>query len=156
LSKEVREVTADWLMMLSAVVLFVSLFLTWSHQFSHAFLAQFGSSVILQGVPRDPTAWQVYSIADVLLAVLAACLAFAALAGSRAMRLATLGGCVLGLVFTLHAISAPPTNGANVLNPTLAVPSYFPNAPMAAAGETVAVIALAIAICSLVLSFTAD
>jgi hypothetical protein len=155
-SKEVREVVADWLMVISALVLFVSLFLTWSHQFSAPFLAAFGSSVMLQGVPHNPTAWQVYSIADVLLAVLAALLLISALIGNRATRLATLGASAVGLAFAIHALSVPPTNGANIFNPALSVPAYFPNSATAGAGETVAIVSLALAILGLVLSFTAD
>jgi hypothetical protein len=67
-SKENREVVADWTIVLGATILFVSLFVTWSHQFSPGLLAQFGSSELLNGVAHDPTAWQVYSAADVALA----------------------------------------------------------------------------------------
>ena len=76
--------------MIGAGALFVSLFLTWSHQFSPGFLAQYGSSDQLIGVPHDPTAWQVYSAADVVLTLLAAALVAVALAGSRAARIAAL------------------------------------------------------------------
>ena len=67
LGREQREVIADWLIVAGAVALFASLFLTWSHQFSPAFLAAWGTSDALRGVPHDPTAWQVYASADVLL-----------------------------------------------------------------------------------------
>ncbi len=81
-----RELIADWLIILGAVGLFGSLFLTWSHQFSATFLAQWGSSDQLRGVPHDPTAWQVYSSADVLLALLSVALVGAALKGGRRVR----------------------------------------------------------------------
>ncbi len=38
-----REAIADWLMVLGAPSLLLSLFLTWSHQFSPAFLARYGT-----------------------------------------------------------------------------------------------------------------
>ncbi len=51
------------------MALFGSLFLTWSHQFSAGVPgANGGHRPQLNGVPHDPTAWQVYSVADVLLA----------------------------------------------------------------------------------------
>jgi hypothetical protein len=144
------------LIVFGAVGLFVSLFLTWSHQFSRAFLAEWGSSEQLRGVPHDPTAWQVYSAADVLLAVLAVLLLVVALLGTRQARLAALGATTVGLVFVLHALGHPPTNGANIFDPALSVPNYFPNSPAAGAGETVATVALALGLGGLVLSFTAD
>ncbi len=154
--KEDREVLADWLIVIGALALFVSLFLTWSHQFSPDFLVRFGTADLLRGVPRDPSAWQVYSVADVILALLAAGLVVVALFGTRQIRLGALAGSVLGLVFTIHAISAPPTNAPNLFNPSLNIPNYFPYGASAGAGETVALIALMMAVAGLVLSFTAD
>ncbi len=139
-----------------AVVLFVSLFLTWSHQFSRPFLVLFGDSAAIRGIPHDPTAWQVYSIADVLLAALAAGFVTVALIGTRGPRFAALLAAIVGLGFTLHALGSPPTNGANIFNPSLSVPSYVSNGPAAGAGETVALVGLFMAIGGLVLSFTAD
>ena len=117
MEKGKREVISDWLMLLAAPVLFASLFLTWSHQFSPAFLARYGQSPALRGVPRDPTAWQVYSIADVLLAVLAGGLLWAALRGWRGARIAVLIGLLVAIVFTIHALGTPPTRGANLFDP---------------------------------------
>ena len=85
-----REVVADWLVIVGAIVVLASLFLTWSHQFSRAFLAELGSSAQLQGVPHDPTAWQVYSTADVLLALLAVALVLVALRGGPRVRFVAL------------------------------------------------------------------
>jgi hypothetical protein len=147
---------ADWLMVTGGLALFLSLFLTWSHQFSAAFLVQWGSSDALRGIPRDPTAWQVYSAADVLLALLAASLVAVALVGSRSARLWVTGACAVALAFTLHALSVPPSNGANLFDPSLSVPNYFPNSPAAGVGETVAIVALVAALIGLSLSFTAD
>jgi hypothetical protein len=153
-NREQREVLADWLIVFGAVGLFVSLFLTWSHQFSRAFLAEWGSSAQLQGVPHNPTAWQVFSAADVVLALLALLLIVVALIGTRPARLVALVAAAIGLVFTIHALSVPPTNGANIFNP--ATNSYVPNSPAAGVGEVVALAALGVAIVGLVASFTAD
>jgi hypothetical protein len=151
-----RELIADWLIILGAVGLFGSLFLTWSHQFSAAFLAQWGSSDQLRGVPHDPTAWQVYSSADVLLALLSVALLGVALKGGRRLRAGAGVAAAIALAFTIDALGAPPTNGANIFDPSLSVPNYVPNAPMAGVGVTVAVAAIAVALLGLLLSFTAD
>jgi len=151
-----RELLADWLIVGAGVALFVSLFLTWSHQFSPAFRAEYGTSSQLQGVPHDPTAWQVYSVVDVLLALLAGALVAVALVGTRIARVWTLAACAVALAFTVHALSVPPTNGANIFNPSLSVPSYVPNAPTAGPGVTLAIVALGVAFVGLALSFTTD
>jgi hypothetical protein len=151
-SKRVREVISDWLMLVGAPILFGSLFLTWSHQFSPAFLAQYGNTQALAGVPRDPTAWQVYSIVDLLLAALAAGLLAAALRGWRGLRVAVLLGLLVAIVFTIHALGTPPTNGANLFDPSLN--AYSPNHPTAAAGEVVALVGMGIGLAGVLLSFT--
>jgi hypothetical protein len=151
-----RELIADWLIILGAVGLFGSLFLTWSHQFSAAFLAQWGSSDQLRGIPHDPTAWQVYSGADVLLALLSVALVGAALRGGRRVRAGASAAALLALAFTVHALSTPPTSGANIFDPSLSPPNYVPNAPMAGTGVTLAVIAIGLSLLGLLLSFTAD
>ncbi len=151
-----RERVGDWLIIAGAVALFGSLFLTWSHQFSPAFLAQWGSSDQLRGLPHDPTAWQTYSTVDVIFALLAGALVATALAGGRAVRLGVIGACALAVAFTIHALAVPPTNGANIFDPALGAPGYTPNAPMAGLGETVALVGLGIALLGLVVSFTAD
>jgi len=110
-SKAGREVLADWLIVFGAVWLFVSLFLTWSHQFSPAFLSSpSGSSPLLQGAPHDPNAWQVYSDMDVVLALLALAFAAVALIGGRSARIIVWIAAVIAFAFTVHAISDPPTN----------------------------------------------
>jgi hypothetical protein len=153
--REVREGVADWLIVAGALALLASLFLTWSHQFSRAFLTRVGADQ-LQGIPRDPTAWQIYSIADVLLALLAAALLAAALVAGRRARISALVAATLGLVFTLHAMSVAPTNGVNVSDPSAGPGHFFPSSATSGAGEVVAAIALALAIAGLALSFTAD
>lgn len=156
MSKENREVLADWMIVIGAVALFASLFLTWSHQFSPAFLAEFGSSDLLRGVPHDPTAWQVYSLADVLLALLAVALVGAAMVGTPGLRMVALVAGAVALGFTLHALSAPPTNGADIFNPAYSVPTYAATGATAGVGETMAIIALLVALAGLAVSFTAD
>jgi hypothetical protein len=151
-----REVVADWLILAGAVALFASLFLTWSHQFSAAFLAEWGSSEQLQGVPHDPTAWQVYSAADVLLAALALGLVAVALAGSRWVRAWAVVAVLIAGVFVVHALGHAPTNGANIFNPALSVPNYAPNSPSSGPGEVVALAGLVAAVLGLGVSFTAD
>ena len=147
-----REVISDWLMLLAASVLLASLFLTWSHQFSPAFLAQYGHSPALAGVPRDPTAWQVYSIADVLLAVLVAGLVWAALRGWRGARIAVLIGLLVAIAFTIHALGTAPTRGAELLDPTLN--AYAPNHPSSGAGEVVGLVGMCIGLAGVLLSLT--
>jgi hypothetical protein len=149
-SKEAREVIADWLLLFSGIALFVSLFLTWSHQFSAPFLSEWRVGIALAGLPHDPNAWQVYSVADVALALVATGLVVVALIGGVKARLGALFFAALALAFTVHALSAPPTNGAAIFRSTI------PDSPAAGAGETVAIAALWAAIVALVLSFTAD
>ncbi len=156
LTLENREVIADWLVVIGGVGLFISLFLTWSHQFSPRFLLEFGTSDLLRGVAHDPTAWQVYSVADVVLALLAAGLVAAAMIGTRPIRMTATLAAAVALGFTLHAVSAPPTNGANIFNPAFSVPHYASPGATAGVGDTVAIIALVVALCGLALSFTAD
>jgi hypothetical protein len=155
-TSEHRERISDWLIMFGAIGLLGSLFLTWSHQFSPAFLAYWGASDRLRGVPPNPTAWQVYSAADVLLAIVALGLVVVALVGGRGARWGGLVAVASALAFTLHAQAAPPTNGANIFDPSLRVPNYFPNTPGSGAGETVALVALVLALAGLALSFTTD
>ena len=156
MNKEQREVIGDWLIVLGALMLFVSLFLTWSHQLSGPLLAVSGASQALSGVPRDPTAWQVYSAVDVLLALLAAGLFGVALIGSRPARIAAAFATGLALVFVIHAAHSPPSNGvANVL-PTLSIPAELRPAPTPGAGVAVAIVALGLGLGGLLLSFTAD
>lgn len=156
MTKGTREAIADWLMLLGAPILFLSLFLTWSHQFSPAFLAQYGHTPALQGIPRDPTAWQVYSIVDVLLAALAVCLLAAALRGSRNWRIAVLLGLLVAIAFIIHALGSPPTRGANLFDPSLRPPAYTPDHPTSGAGESVALVGLGLGLGGVLLSFTAD
>jgi hypothetical protein len=153
-SAQRRERLADWLMLLGAVLLFASLFLPWSHQFSAGFASQLRGSGLLAAVPSDPTAWRLYGAADVLLALLAAALVGAALRGGWRARLAITALAALALAFTVHAVERPPTNGTNL--PQLTALAGVRNNPRAGVGETVAIVALAISLAGLGLSFTAE
>jgi hypothetical protein len=148
--REVREVIADWLLLAGALALIVALFLPWSHQFSRAFLAQWGPTGALRGIPRSPTAWQVYSMGDVALAALAVALLVVALIGGRTRRVVVLAATAVALAFVVHAAAVPPTLGAEGLNGPVS------NSPGSGAGETVALAALAVTLAGLLLSFTAD
>ena len=151
-----REVVSDWLMTLSAPLLLGSLFLTWSHQFSRSFLARWGTTSVLQGIPHDPNAWQVYSAADVLLVLVAGGLLAVALWGGRIRRLMLVLALMIALAFTVHALGTPPTDGAVVFEPSLNPPAYAPNAPRSGVGEDMALLALLLGIGGVALSFTVD
>jgi hypothetical protein len=147
---------ADWLLLAGGVVLFVSLFMTWSHQVTPDVLNAFAGSAAIQGVPRDPTAWQVYSAADVLLALLAGALAGVALRGkwlwSRVTALAAVG---VALAFVVHAQGYAPTNGVLFSDPNN--PSaYLPHTATSGTGEVVAIVGLAAAAAGLLLSLGVD
>ena len=156
MSKGKRETVSDWLMTLSAPLLLGSLFLTWSHQFSRSFLARWGTTSVLQGIPHDPNAWQVYSAADVLLVLVAGGLLAVALWGGRIRRLILVLALMIALAFTVHALGTPPTDGAVVFEPSLNPPAYAPNAPRSGVGEDVALLALLLGIGGVALSFTVD
>jgi hypothetical protein len=129
--RDLREVIADWLILLGAIALLVALFLPWSRH---------GRA--------DQTAWQVYSIVDVGLALLAAGLAAVAMIGGRVRRLVLMIASGVALAFAVHAHVTAPTDGADVYATAAA--------PRPGAGETVAIVGLAVALAGVVLSFTAD
>ncbi len=147
---------SDWLMALAGPILLGSLFLTWSHQFAAGFLARYGASAVVQGTPRDPNAWQVYSAADVLLALVAGGLLVVALWGGRRRRLAVALAVAVALAFTAHAIAVPPTNSVSVFDPSASPPRYAANYPAAGSGEIVALVALIMGAAGVAISFTAD
>jgi hypothetical protein len=143
-------------MLFSAVVLLVSLFLAWS-RLSPDYVAVANRLRTLQTMPHDPTGWQVFSAADVLLVLLALALIAVALKGPRRARIGTLLACVLALAFTIRAEHSPPTNGeATDFRPGAVVTSYVAPAPTPGAGETAALVALVAAIGGLTLSLTTD
>ncbi|MEA2196044.1 MAG: hypothetical protein QOJ25_95 [Solirubrobacteraceae bacterium] len=147
-----RSVIADWLVLFSALLLGISLFLTWS-SLSPAYVGIADRLQTLQGVARNPDAWQVYSAADVLLAALALALLWVALAGPRPARIVALASCALALAFVIHAVGTPPTNGApNAFRPGVDVRAFVAPSPSPGAGETAAIIALIGAVGGLSLS----
>lgn len=156
MTSERRGLLADLLVLLAAVLLLASLFETWSHQLSGGVLRVAGASQALAGVPRDPTAWQVYSAADVVLALLAAGLLTVALIGSPPARMVLFGAALLGLVFVIHAAGVPPTNGVADVLAALHVPASVAGSPGSGAGVSTAIVALGLALSGLGLSFTAD
>src|ERR1700759_4032711 len=153
-SKALRETVADWLMTVAALILLLSLFLPWSHQFSASFLAHHRGSAVLEGVPRDPDAWQVYSVADVLLALLAGGLLAVALWGGRTRRLALAIAVVVALAFAVHAMSVPPTNGAVLFD--AATSRYVATGATSGAGERAAFVALLLGAAGVGLSYSVD
>lgn len=155
-TKAVRETISDWLMAISGPLLLGSLFLTWSHQISSRLRVSYGATAVLAGVPADPTAWQVYSGADVLLAVVAGGLMAVALWGGRARRIALSLALVVALAFVVHALSVPPTNGVLLFDPTLTPPGYSANPVSSGTGEVLALVALGLGSLGVGLAFTVD
>jgi len=151
-----RKALATWLSAIGAVVLLVSLFLPWTHQLPPRLLALAGVADALRGVPSDPTAWQVYSSVDALLAFLAAAVFVVALAGGRPARIAALLATALALAFVVHAAVVPPTNGLDNVLPALQTESELRRAVSSGPGAIVAIAALLAAIIGLELSLTAD
>ena len=141
-----RERVADWLMLAGGGLLLISLFLSWSDQLSPALRRALGGTVALRGVPASPDAWQVYSIAGDLLAMLALALVALALIGRRRARLLVGLFVALALAFVAHATARPPTNGTNLVAGELSPVRYVPNRPRAGAGEPLALTALGLAL----------
>ena len=153
-SRGTRETVADWTMMAAAVLLLISLFLVWTHQLSAAVVTRYAGTGTFDGIPRNPNAWQVYTSADVLLALLSVGLMLAALRGGRTLRMVLTAAVAIALAFVVHALGTPPTNGASVFDP--ATRSYVVTGAHAGIGVTVALVALAAAAAGLLLSLTAD
>ncbi len=157
MTTERRGLIGDLLVFVAAVLLLASLFLTWSHQVPQGLLKLAGASQALAGIPRDPTAWQVYSAADVVLALLAGGLFTVALIGTASARMVLFAAALLGLVFVIHAAGVPPTNGVAGVLPALHAPAGVEaSAGGSGAGVSVAIVALGLALSGLGLSFTAD
>jgi hypothetical protein len=141
-------------MVAAAVLLLVSLFLVWSHQLSPAIVRRYGATGSFDGVPRAPDAWQLYTAADVLLALVAAALLVAALWGTRALRRVLVGAVAVAIAFVVHAIAVPPTNGADVFDPRTG--DYVATGASSGPGEPLALAGLALAAAALLLSLAAD
>ena len=163
---DARRLGGRMLILTGGAGLIGSLFLPWSHQLSAGYATVFGASGALDGLPRDPTAWQVYSAVDVLLALLGATLLTLALIGASSrpafsplrsgrVALGVLIACLLAVAFVVHALGAPPTNGVipatapGASSPGVGVPA---NQPTDGVGETVALVALGLAIGGLAVS----
>jgi hypothetical protein len=142
------------MMMAAGVLLLISLFLVWSHQLSAAVVTRYAGTGTFDGIPRNPDAWQVYTSADVLLALLSVGLLVTALRGGRTLRIVLTAAVAIALAFVVHALGTPPTNGADVFDP--ATRTYVATGAHAGIGVTVALVALAVAAAALLLSFTAD
>ena len=153
---QVEEAAGNWLIVLGAALLLTSLFLAWSHQLTPAIARDFGASPALQGVPTDPTGWQVYSAADVLLALLSAGLVVAAVHGSHVTRQVVAVAAALALVFVVHALASPPSNGIVLFNTIDNIPQPPPTSPEAGPGETMALIGLLCALAGLAVTLLAD
>lgn len=149
------RLVADRLVVVGALGLLISLFMSWSHQLPSPANQPPGAGLVFRGVPADPTAWQVYSAVDVLLALLAAALVAAVVAGGTRARIVLLVAVAVALAFTAHALAVPPTNGATLLNPRAVVPAYLPSTATAGVGETLAIASLGIAGAGLVLGLAA-
>lgn len=153
LGRRARQLSGDWLLVVAAALLLGSLFFTWSHQFSPAVLRIPGMRVALSGVRGNPDGWQVYSVADVFLAVLAGALLFTALFGLGRGLPALIAATGLALVFVIHAANVPPTNGDDVVLPGSA--ESLRSLARVGEGETVAMIGLGLALAGLALGLSA-
>ena len=148
------ERLGDLAMMLAAALLVISTFLVWSHQFSAAALARYGSSLALQGVPHDPDAWQVYSSVDVLLLLLAIALVAVALAGARTARWVLLAALAVAVAFCVHAVVVAPTNGTLIGD--AATGGYVDTGASSGIGEVVALIALGLGAAGVLATLLSD
>jgi hypothetical protein len=144
------ELVADWLIVAAAIALAASLFLPWS-ELPRGALAAFGGTEPL-GAPLGPTAWQVYSVADVLLGALAVTLVVGALAGRRRARLGLVMAGAVALAFVVHASGTPPTNGDGVYSSAGGAGVYLARLARSGSGETVATVALIAALAGLLVS----
>ena len=153
MSKGSLQAIGRRLLLLGPLVLLGSLFLTWSHQLPPSLVSAAGAGAFT-GVPRDPTAWQVYSAVDVLLALLAGALVAAGLGGGRRARLWVGVAAVIALAFVIHAVSVPPTDGALAVDSARPAAGYIPDGAGAGVGETVAIVGLLASLSGLVITAT--
>ena len=91
-----------------------------------------------------------------LLALVAGGLMALALWGGRARRIALALALIVALVFVIHALSVPPTNGVTIFDPTLTPPGYAANPVSSGGGEVLALIALGLGSVGVALAFTVD
>lgn len=133
-----------------AAGLLASLFLTWSHPLGPVARAVVPAAV-RAGISASPDAFAVYATAGVLLAVLAVVIAAAGLWGQRPLRAGLLLADLAALAFVVHAAATPPTNGLVLATPGSGGRRYFADPATAGAGETLALVALALAAIGLAL-----
>jgi hypothetical protein len=138
--RRARQLVADWLQVIGGLALLASLFLAWSHQYPAAVLAAPGMRAALAGVPQDATAWEVYSAADVLIALVAVALVLSGVVGIGRARTALVVVVALALGFTIHAASVAPTSGVDVIVPGQS--HFVRELARSGPGETVAILAL--------------
>jgi hypothetical protein len=136
-----RRLPLDLLTGLGAGLLLVSLFLTWSHQLGRSERDHF-SPAALAGVAADPTAFQVYASAGIVLALLAGAIAAAGLWGQRPLQALALAGASAGLAFVIRAAASAPTNGVLLAQGTGAHARYISDPATAGTGETLAMVGL--------------
>lgn len=141
-------------MVAAAVLLLVSLFLVWSRQLSPPVVHRYGATGTFDGVPRAPDAWQLYTAADVLLALVAVALLVAALWGDRTLRIVLVAAVAIAIAFVAHAVAVPPSNGADVFDPRTG--AYVATGASSGPGEALALAALAVAVGALLASLRAD
>ncbi len=150
MTKATRARAAVALIAAGGVALFVSLFLTWSATgLNGHVLVAFGA---LDRLPKR-TGWETYSLADVLMAVLAAMLVLAAIVRNRAVRVVVAILALGGLAFAIHALVDPPTLArVNRVRPGFVL--LFGSA--AGAGEIVAIAGIGVALTGLVVALLID
>lgn len=142
---------------LGGVALLLSLFLPWSRQLTPQLAAAVGHAPALLGVVANPTAWQVYTSADVVLALLAAALMAlgARPAAGPALRWSATAAAVLAMAFVAHALVVAPTRGvlfAHQVHGRAGAVSgtrYLPHTATRGSGEVLALGALAVALLGL-------
>lgn len=135
-----------------AAALFVSLFLTWSSTGLGNYLVVFGAVHRLAAALPHRDAWHTYSVADILLAALAAGLFVAAVFRHRVFRIVIAVFALAGLAFCIQSVADPP-KVAGVGRLGLGFMLAFVSS--AGAGQTVAIVALAIALLGLALTVRA-
>ena len=91
-----------------------------------------------------------------ITALVAGGLLLVALFGGRGRRRALALGLVVALVFVIHALSVPPTNGVVVFDPTLTPPGDTANPVTSGGGEVLALVALALGGVGVALGFSVD
>ena len=164
MSTERIGVGARLMAAVGGVVLVVSLFLTWGSTAGDSFLTLSGATnrrgAFFAGMSKS--AWEVYSVADIALVVLAVGVIVAVRLDRRRLLLVALLAAVAGLGFAIDQIGNPPLVASPLpvgipLRPTPAnLPHLFGSSAGAGAGagETVAVIAVVAMVIGLTAALT--